>query len=115
MKLIIIIIAFSGTIYLSSLKVSTVLTREPPSALLNKTPQIDSYSFVSGGDGLVAKLCLTLANPGTVACQVHLSMGFLRQEYWNDLLFPSPGDSPDPRTEPTSPALQGEFFTTELS
>ena len=27
--------------------------------------------------------------------------------------FPSPGDLPDPRTEPSSPALMGGFFTTE--
>ena len=35
-------------------------------------------------------------------------MGFLRQEYWSGLPFPSPGDLPDPGTEPTflkSPAL----------
>jgi len=29
------------------------------------------------------------------------------------LPFPSPGDLPDPGMEPTSPALVGEFFTTE--
>ena len=29
------------------------------------------------------------------------------------LPFPSPGDLPDPVMEPTSPALVGEFFTTE--
>ena len=40
-------------------------------------------------------------------------MGFPRQEYWNGLLFPSPGDLPDPGNEPTSPALTGGFFTTE--
>ena len=28
--------------------------------------------------------------------------------------FPSPGDLPHPGIEPTSPALAGEFFTTEL-
>ena len=28
--------------------------------------------------------------PATVACQVPLSMGFSRQEYWSVLLFPSP-------------------------
>ena len=33
-------------------------------------------------------------------------MGFPRQEYWSGLPFPSPGDPPDPGTEPTSPALQ---------
>ena len=33
-------------------------------------------------------------------------MGFLRQEYWSGLPFPSPGELPDPGIEPTSPALQ---------
>ena len=28
--------------------------------------------------------------------------------------FPSPGDLPDPRIEPVSPALVGGFFTAEL-
>ena len=33
-------------------------------------------------------------------------MGLSRQEYWSGLPFPSPGDLPDPRIEPMSPALQ---------
>ena len=41
------------------------------------------------GDGLVAKSCLTLETPWTVACQAPLSMGFSRQEYWNVLPLPS--------------------------
>ena len=49
----------------------------------------------------------------TAACQAPLSMGFPRQEYWGGLPFPSAGDLPDPRTEPTSPALAGGFFTAE--
>ena len=64
---------------------------------------------------LIAQLCLTLCNPWTVACQAPLSMEFSRQEYWNGLPFPIPGDSPNPRIElasPVSPALAGEFFTT---
>jgi len=52
--------------------------------------------------------------PWTIACQVLLSMGFPRQEYWSGLPFPSPGDFPDPGIEPTSPALAGRFFTLEL-
>ena len=48
-----------------------------------------------------------------VACQAPLSMGFSRQEYWSGVPFPSPGDLPDPGIEPVSPALAGEFFTTE--
>ena len=57
---------------------------------------------------VVAKSCLTLATPQTVACQVLLSMGFSRQEYWNGLQFPSPGDLPDPGIEPVSSVLQAD-------
>ena len=45
--------------------------------------------------------------PWTVAHQVPLSVGFSRQDYWSGLLFPSPGDFPDPGIEPTSHALAG--------
>ena len=38
-------------------------------------------------------------------------MGFPGQEYWSGLPFPSTGDLLDPRTEHTSPALAGRFFT----
>ena len=53
---------------------------------------------------------------GLLAQQAPLSMEFFRQEYWSGLLFPSPGDLPDPGIEPrslTSPILAGRFFTTE--
>ena len=53
-----------------------------------------------GGSELVAKSCLTLAAPWTVARQAPLSMGLPRQEYWSGLPFPSPGDPPDPRLNP---------------
>ena len=43
--------------------------------------------------------------PWTAAYQVPLSMGFSRQESWSELPFLSPGDLPDPETEPGSPAL----------
>ena len=48
------------------------------------------------------------ATPWTAAHQVSLSMGFPRQEYWNELAFPPPGDLPDPEIEPMSPALQAD-------
>ena len=57
--------------------------------------------------------CLTLLGPHTVACQAPLSMRFPRQEDWNGLPFPSPGDLPDPGIEPTCTALASKFFTTE--
>ena len=43
----------------------------------------------------------------------HLSIGFLRPEYWSTLSFPSPVDFPNPGIEPTSPALARGFFTTD--
>ena len=39
-------------------------------------------------------------------------MDFSRQEYWSGLLFPSPGDLPDPGIEPVSPPLAGGLSTT---
>ena len=50
--------------------------------------------------------------PWTVACWL-LSMGFPRQEYWNVLPFPSPGDLPDSGIKPGSPALQGDSLPSE--
>ena len=41
-------------------------------------------------------------------------MGFSRQEYWSGLPFPSPGDLPNPGTEPRSPASQSDSLVTEL-
>ena len=64
--------------------------------------------------GLVAKSCPALATPWTVACQVLLSMGFSRQEYWSELPFPSSGNLLDPGIEPRSSALQADSLPTEL-
>ena len=58
------------------------------------------------------------AAPWTVACQISLSMGFPKQEYWSGLPFPVPGDLPDPGIKPmslASPALAGRFFTTSAT
>ena len=40
-------------------------------------------------------------------------MRFSRQEYWDGLPFPSPGDLPDPGIEPGSPALQADSLASE--
>ena len=42
--------------------------------------------------------------------QAPLSMGFSRQEYWSGLLFPPPGDFPDPGMEPTFPMQFKHLF-----
>ena len=52
--------------------------------------------------------------PWTVALQATLSMELFRQEYWNVLPFPPPGDLSKPGMEPASPASPasaGGFFT----
>ena len=56
---------------------------------------------------------LLFVTPPTLACQVPLSVGFPRQEYWSGLPFPPPGDLPDPRIKSVFPALAGRMFTSE--
>ena len=48
------------------------------------------------------------ATPWTIAHQCPLSTGFSRQECWNGLPFPPPGDLPDTGMESGSPALQAD-------
>ena len=48
--------------------------------------------------------------PQTVACQVPLSMGFPRQEYWSGLPIPSPGDDSNLGIESGSPLLEADSF-----
>ena len=39
----------------------------------------------------------------TIAHQALLFQEFFKQEYWNGLPFPNPGDPPDPEIETVSP------------
>ena len=54
----------------------------------------------------VAQSCPTLCD--SVDCK---SMEFSRPEYWSGEPFPSPGDLPNPRIEPRSPALRTDALT----
>ena len=58
--------------------------KQPPSIHCVGGPEEESLPC---GGGLVAKACLTLAAPWTVACQAPLSMGFPRQEYSSGMTF----------------------------
>ena len=51
--------------------------------------------------------------PWTVAYQAPPSMGFSKQEYWYGFPFPSPGNLPNPRIKPGSPAFQYYSLTSE--
>ena len=48
------------------------------------------------------------ATPGTIKF-----MEFSRPEYWSGQPFPSPGDLPNPGTEPRSPVLQADSLPAE--
>ena len=53
--------------------------------------------------------------PWTITLQAPLSTGIPKQEHWSGLLFPPPGDLPNPgikRASPESPAWAGGFSIT---
>ena len=57
--------------------------------------------------------CLTLFDPMDCSPPGSSVMGFLRQEYWDGLPFPTPENLLNPGIEPmtlVSPALAGGFF-----
>ena len=82
-----------------------------PKAILKKKRPLENFNYIVV---LVAKSCPTLVIPWTVAREASLSMEFPRQEYWSGLLFPSPGDLPNPGTEAWSPAIQAGSLPSEL-
>ena len=57
--------------------------------------------------------CTTFCNSLDVACQVPLSMGYPRQEYWRRLTFPPPGDIWDPGIKPGFWALLADLLPNE--
>ena len=78
--------------------------------------EFQQVSINSVRDRYVLSRVQLSATPCTVACQAPLSIGFFRQEYWNEMPFPPPGDIPNPGIKPMSPeppALAGRLFTTE--
>ena len=87
-----------------------VLRKEPHALLVGRYFGTDTVEVVHGG-GVVAELGPTRETVWTVACQAPLSTEFPRQGYWSRLLFPSPGDLPNPGIRLMSPALAGDFFT----
>ena len=51
--------------------------------------------------------------PWILARQAPLSMEFSGQEYWNGLVFPSPGDLLNPGSESGSPTLWADSLPSE--
>ena len=85
--------------------------------LSQQLDQVDSYPDTSNFKSFLVLVILLpylrklshvwlFATLRTLARQAPLSMGFPRQEYRSGFPFLSPGDLPDPRIEPRSPAWQ---------
>ena len=63
----------------------------------------------------VSQCCLTLCGPVNCSPPGSSAHGISRQEYWNGVPFPTPGDLPVPGIEPASlisPELTSRFFPT---
>ena len=85
-------------------------------------PALYISGLKSKGQELIFLLCTCqslscvqlFATPWAIARQAPLFMGFSRQDYWSELIFPSPGDISNPGIEPGSPVLQADTLPSEL-
>ena len=68
---------------------------------------INKYSLTVCGHAQPLSCVWLFATLWTVLHQAPLSMGFSRQNTWNELPFTPPGDLPDPRIELLTPAIAG--------
>ena len=84
--------------------------------VLNRVPcaiQKDTVAYPSCiCAGLVLSRVQLFATLWTVAHQAPL-WGFFRYDYWSGLPWLSPGDLPNPGTEPRSPILQADSLPSE--
>ena len=62
---------------------------------------------------MCAQSCLMLCDPRDCSPPGSSAHGILQARTLEWLPFPPPGDLPNPGMKPMSPALAGEFFTTE--
>ena len=71
-----------------------------PSMLLKRWNFHNSFSILCASACVLSHFsCVQLLGTlWTVVCQAPLSKGFSRQEYWSELLFPPPGNFPNPRS-----------------
>ena len=76
---------------------------------------VTQYKFVCSthSGGVVAKSCLTLVTPWTVARQVFLAMGFPRQECWSGFPVSFSRGSSEPRDRTQVSCFQADSLQTE--
>ncbi|KAI4548704.1 hypothetical protein MG293_001034 [Ovis ammon polii] len=87
-----------------SAKVVILLPLTPHSLLMTLTLLYSRSLVIASTPGSeVAQSCPTLCDP--MDCSLPGSSVHGIFQYWSGLSFPSPGDLPNPRIEPRSPAL----------
>ena len=113
-------ISFSITIIMTIIGclLSWLICKECPLSVLNHANSLLAFSKTQLKHCLlcvclVAQLHSTDCHPMECTHQVSLSVEFSRQECWSGLLFPSPGDLPNPGIELKSPALQADSLPSE--
>ena len=74
-----------------------------------------SLHFFTAVESVSHSVVSNFATLWIVAHQAPVYKEFSRQEYWNGLSFPSPGDLPDPGIKHGLPALTSGVFTAEPS
>ena len=77
----------------------------------DETPRSEGASMQLGKLACLLSCVRLFVAPWTIDNHAPLTMGFSRQEYWSGLLFPPPGDLPDPGIEPASLALQADSLS----
>ena len=81
---------------------------------LRKIKDIITPNAVKGNMCQVPSVISDSLQPYGLTHLAPLSMEFSRQEYWNGLPCPPPGDLPYQGVEPRSPSLQADCLPAEL-
>ena len=66
-----------------------------------------NLSSVTESEDISRLVVSDFSTPWTVACQIPLSTGFSRQEYWSGLLLPPSGYLPNTGIEPQLSCIAG--------
>ena len=94
--------------------ITTTLWRKYVTIPILQTRELSQreVKWLPQGHTCAQSLSRVFATPWAVACQAPL-WGFSRPEYWSGLSCPPPGNLPNPRIKPKSPALQADSLPSE--
>ena len=103
-------LVFSVDIALLGMVAQVVVLGQCCNSPFTATKLLEKLSPLPGSHACMLSCVPLFATPWTVACQAPMSMGFSRQEYWSGVLFPTPGNLPDPEIKPASLSYAGRWI-----